>query len=89
MHAQTVKPLYVEAHAPPSSYAIADAIEGKPGAWPRVAGLTAVRTAFILPGLLLAGIRGKQALTGATYGSVGISLYLLALYGSRKRKTER
>ncbi len=79
-------PLYVEDKAPPSSYAIADAIEGKAGAWPRVIGLTALRSVFIVPGLYTAGIRGRQLYTGAAYGSIGISLWILGLYSMKKRR---
>lgn len=82
-------PLYVEAQAPPSSYAIADMIEGKPGALPRVAKLTALRSIFLVPGLFAAGIRGTMLLKGAGLGSVGLSLYLLGLYSLRKRRLRR
>ncbi len=79
-------PLYVEAQAPPSSYAIADMIEGKSGALPRVVKLTALRSVFLVPGLYVAGIRGATLLKGAGFGSVGLSLYLLGLYSLRKRR---
>lgn len=78
-------PLYVEDNAPPSSYAIADMIEGKPGSLSRVVKLTAVRSLFLVPGLYVAGVRGPTLLKGAAWGSVGLSLYLLGLYTSRKR----
>ena len=79
-------PLYVEAQAPPSSYAIADMIEGKPGALPRVVKLTALRSVFLIPGLFAAGIRGTTLLKGAALGSVSLSVYLLGLYSVRKRR---
>lgn len=82
-------PLYVEAQAPPSSYAIADMIEGNPGALPRVAKLTALRSIFLIPGLYMAGIRGTMLLKGAGLGSVSLSLYLLGLYSLRKRRLIR
>ena len=85
----TESPLYVEAQAPPSSYAIADMIEGKPGSLPRVAKLTALRSVFLLPGLYVAGVRGSMLLRGAGLGSVGLSLYLLGLYSVRKRRYVR
>lgn len=81
-------PLYVESQAPPSSYAIADMIEGKPGALPRVAKLTALRSVFLVPGLYVAGIRGVTLLRSAGFGSVSLSLYLLGLYSLRKRRYE-
>ena len=82
-------PLYVEAQAPPSSYAIADMIEGKPGALPRVVKLTALRSVFLVPGLYVAGARGPLLLKGAAWGSVGLSLYLLGLYSTRRRRLRR
>lgn len=39
--------------APPSSYAIADWVEGEPGALRRVTVLTAKRVAFIWPGVFV------------------------------------
>jgi hypothetical protein len=74
----------VEAESPPSSYAIADLVSGKPGAFGRTAGLTALRGAFILPGLYAAGVRDRQLLTGALYGSVGITLWLMGLYAMKR-----
>lgn len=41
--------------APPSSYAVTSLVRGEPGALLRVAGLTAVRSFFIAPGIYLAG----------------------------------
>lgn len=40
---------------PPSTYAIQALVNGEPGAFQRVVGLTLLRTALILPGLWVAG----------------------------------
>ncbi len=80
---------YVEQNAPPSSYAIADALEGVPGAWPRVGGLTAWRSVVISPGLYLAGIRGWKLVGGSLLGSAAISVYLLAYYGLARGRMQR
>ena len=53
-------PAYVEPQAPPSSYAIADVLESKPGAFGRTAKLTGIRALVIAPGLFLGGVRGPQ-----------------------------
>lgn len=79
----------VEEGSPPSSYAIADLVQGKPGSLGRTASLTAQRAFFIVPGLYVAGIRGTQLLTGSIYGSAGITLWLVGLYTLKKRKKMR
>ena len=76
---------YVDSGSPPSSYAIADVYEGKPGAWGRVFIGTAQRSLFILPGLWLVKIRGPQLFTGAVAGSVAITIALFGFYGLRRR----
>jgi hypothetical protein len=76
--------LSIERDAPPSTYAIAAALDGEPGAWPRVASLTAVRAAMIWPGLYLAGIRGWRSAAGAAAGSTAITVLLLGYYGLKR-----
>lgn len=76
---------YVGAGSPPSSYAIADVFEGKPGAWGRTTIGTGQRSLFILPGLWVAGIRGPKLFTGAVAGSVCITLALFGFYALRRR----
>lgn len=75
---------YVEAHSPPSSYAVAAALDGEPGAWVRVFGVTASRAIIIFPGLYLGGIRGKHLFTGAVAASTVITGMLFVMYGLRK-----
>lgn len=77
----------VEAESPPSSYAIADLVAGKPGALGRTLSLTAQRAIFIVPGLYVAGIRDRKLFTGSIYGSIGISLWLVGLYALKRRRT--
>lgn len=58
--------------------------EGDPGAWPRVVTGTLMRAFFILPGLGLAGIRGRNLIVGSALGSVGITAALFVLYGLKR-----
>jgi len=74
----------VEPGAPPSAYPVAAVIEGEPGGWPGVIWGTVKRSAFVAPGLALAGIRGKQLVLGSVYSSLGITAALFALYLARK-----
>jgi hypothetical protein len=67
------------ANAPPSSYAVYDLAAGVPGSAVRVAGLTLVRSAFIVPGLYIAGVRGWKMLWGALAASATISFGMYAL----------
>jgi hypothetical protein len=76
----------VEAESPPSSYAIADLVNRKPGALGRTASLTLQRSLFIVPGLYVAGIRDRKVFTGALYGSIGISLWIYGLYWMKKQR---
>lgn len=77
---------YVNPKSPPSSYAVAAVLEGEPFAVARVVGATAVRSAFIVPGLALAGVRGRHLLWGAVLGATGITAALFALYGLRRAR---
>jgi hypothetical protein len=81
-----MKPVLVKKGSPPSSYAIADLVDGKPGSLGRTVSLTAQRAAFIVPGLYVAGIRWPKLATGAIYGSIGITLWILGLYSLKKPK---
>lgn len=84
METKTGPSCYVDPSSPPSSYAVASVYEGDPGAWPRVATGTLTRAFFILPGLALAGIRGRNLIVGSALGSVGITVALFALYGLKR-----
>jgi hypothetical protein len=75
---------YVEPQAPPSSYAIAGALEGEPGAWGRVFLVTFARALCIAPGLYIGGVRGRQIVTGSIGAAVTITGMLFALYGLKK-----
>lgn len=79
------RPPYVEKHSPPSSYAVAAALEKRSGAWGKVASGTLQRALFLAPGLALAGVRGDQLIKGAFLGSVGITTWLFILYGLRRK----
>ena len=80
---------YVEAQSPPSSYAVAAAVDGEPGAWSRVLLVTFARAFVIAPGLYLGGIRGTKLLTGAAMASTTITAMLFALYGMKKHSAPR
>lgn len=86
MATQTGASCYVDPSSPPSSYAVASVYEGDPGAWGRVVVATGLRTVFVLPGLAIAGVRGRQLLLGSFLGSVGITAALFALYGLKRAK---
>lgn len=50
--------------SPPSTYAVAAFLEGQPGSGTRLLGLTALRAAFILPGLWIASAMSPVKLSG-------------------------
>lgn len=65
--------------SPPSSYAAYSVVRGEPESLRRFAGLTALRSAIIWPGLAVAGVPKGKRLKAAVYASIGISLFTLAL----------
>jgi hypothetical protein len=65
-----------ERDAPPSTYAIVDLLDGKPGALVRVAGLTVLRAGFIVPGLYIAGVR-RDLLRTSLAASASITLGMI------------
>lgn len=75
---------YVDQQSPPSSYAIAGALEGEPGAWGRVFLVTLARAFCIMPGLYIGGVRGKHIVTGSAAAAVTITGMLFALYGLKR-----
>lgn len=75
---------YIEPKAPPSSYAIAAALEGEPGALGRVFFGTLQRSVFIVPGLLLAGLRGEPLVRTALLASTSITYCFFGLYALRR-----
>ena len=76
----------VERQSPPSTYAVAAFLEREPGALVRMAGVTAIRSAFIFPGMWAASrvLRvdlPKWQLGALTLGSsITITLGMLAWY---------
>ncbi len=76
----------VKRGSPPSSYAMADFIEGHPGALPRVIAGTASRALIMVPGLALAGVKPPRLFNAAVLGSVGISTFLWLMYSSKARQ---
>ena len=45
-----------------------------------------MRTTFILPGLYLAGVRGKKLFLGGLFGSLTITTALFVFYGLRRTR---
>ena len=58
--------------------------EGDPTGWLQVAAATGLRSLFVMPGLALAGVRGRKLVVASLAGSVGITLALFAVYGLRR-----
>jgi hypothetical protein len=78
--------IQVPEQSPPSTYAIAAALEGEPGAWGRVAYETGRRAAILAPGIYLAGVRGRKFFAACLLGSVSITGVLLAHYWYSAKK---
>lgn len=70
---------------PPSSYAIDDLLDGRPGALVDTAMLTAGRVLLIAPGLYLAGSR--DILRTSVYVSASITLGMLLVRSWERRRT--
>jgi hypothetical protein len=51
--------------------------DGAPGAWPKFIGHWFLRSALILPGFAIAGLRDKRLITGSLASSTMISLFLM------------
>lgn len=69
---------------PPSTYAIEDLIEGRPGGLPRTLVLTAARTLAIAPGLYLAGQRRDVVRTSFyVSGTITLGMLLVKSLGRR------
>ena len=52
-------------------------LDGEPGAWPKFIGHWLLRSALIMPGLVVAGVRDKRVFTGALASSTLVSLFLM------------
>jgi hypothetical protein len=76
-------------NAPPSDYAIADLVNGVPGAVWRVAGLTLLRSLIIAPGLALMGMRGQKLVTSSLAASSTVSVSMALIYSVRKKNGTR
>jgi len=61
----------------PSSASACAVLDGEPGAIPRFLGHWLLRSALIMPGFALVGLRDKRLITGAFAGSTMISLFLV------------
>lgn len=81
----------LERNAPPSSYAVAAALDGEEGAIMRLLGLTALRGAFIFPGMWVVAKITKTELDtlkllGLSFGgSATITLGMMGYYLIRRK----
>lgn len=62
---------------------------GEPGAVPKVIGHWMLRSALIMPGLALAGVRDKRLITGALLSSTFVSLFLIAYTAFERNRRSR
>lgn len=80
----------VPAGSPPTSYAAFACLTGEPGSIIRFSALTVLRSLIIAPGLIIAGVRGKQLVYGslAASGVVSVSalVYCYSLAQTAKQK---
>lgn len=67
----------------PSSSSVAELLEGKPEGIPKVLVSTALRSILIFPGIVLAGVKPRQAILAALLGSVGITSFIIIYMGMR------
>jgi len=75
---------YVLKDSPPSSYAMASALEGEPGGLGRVLVGTLLRGLLLVPGIRLAGVGGEQAYKAAFLSSAALTGSIWALYTLRR-----
>ena len=88
----TLGNVHAQRGSPPSTYAILAAVEGQPGAIPRVLGTTLLRSFFLAPGLMAVSRilddakvpRFQKVALGALAASASASIFLLAWYSSKK-----
>jgi hypothetical protein len=52
-------------------------LDGAPGAWPKFLAHWMLRSALIMPGLAIAGVRDKRLVTGALLSSTLVSVFLV------------
>lgn len=76
----------IPASSPPSTYAIADLIDQKPGSLGRVAALTFQRALWIGIGLYLAGIRGQKLKQAAFVASATLTTVIAAGFIRKGRR---
>jgi hypothetical protein len=52
-------------------------LDGAPGAWPKFIGHWLLRSALIMPGLVIGGVRDKRIIPAALASSTFVSLFLM------------
>jgi hypothetical protein len=73
----------------PSSASVCDVLTGKPGGIPKLAGHWLLRSALMMPGLYIAGVRDKRLITGALAGSTLITFFLVAFTAVQQSRLKR
>jgi len=68
----------------PSSNAVGEVLESKPGGWWHVATTTALRALLIAPGVAIGGARGGRLIVGSLVGSLGITTALFLWHAMEK-----
>lgn len=88
-------PTGVPQQAPPSTYAVVDFLDGGEGSAIRLAGLTLIRSVFIVPGLWVAS---KATSVPLTFGQIAgfslassttISIGMVGYYAFKRRRAAR
>jgi hypothetical protein len=64
-------------------------LDGAPGAWPKFLAHWLLRSALIMPGLAIAGVRDKRLITGALASSTLVSAFLTIYTLSERSRARR
>jgi len=64
-------------------------LDGAPGAWPKFLAHWMLRSALIMPGLAIAGVRDKRLITGALASSTLVSAFLTIYTLSERYRLRR
>jgi hypothetical protein len=68
---------------------VCQVLDGEPGGIPKFVGHWLLRSALMMPGLALAGIRDKRLVTGALFSSTFVSLFLVAYTAFERQRKGR
>ncbi len=65
----------------PSSASVQAALNGEKNGWGKVVASTALRALLVMPGVALAGARGKDLVVGSMLSSATITAFIFFFYG--------